>query len=49
MSMDMQEYQALLQQLKDKYAKETITRTYNKVVAKKAKTVKLKPKTFKNR
>lgn len=48
MSMDMQEYQALLQQLKDKYAKETVTKTYVKKPSKPNKPAKLKPKTFKN-
>ena len=49
MSMDMQEYQALLQQLKDKYAKDVVTKAYVKKPAKHSTPVKLKPKTFKNR
>lgn len=49
MSMDMQEYLSLLQQLKDKYAKEIVTKTYVKKPSKSNKSAKLKPKTFKNR
>jgi hypothetical protein len=49
MSMDMQEYQALLQQLKDKYARDVVTKTYVKKPVKHNKPAKLKAKTFKNR
>ncbi len=49
MSMDMQEYQALLQQLKDKYVKETVTKTYVKKAVKHNKPAKLSAKIFKNR
>lgn len=47
MSMDMQEYQQLLQALKDKYAKETVTRNYKQKAVKKEKKTQLKTKVFK--